>query len=156
MRAPSCLPGWAHCALKGRAPAPLFLGGKIAFKSKCSPASSLDGDKRLLCNLRIDEPFPPFMMGCILLTLSGNGFKAQFKHLTAACFKKSREWTEGVRGCDSRDGYCCLGAPAAGVPHTVQESAALWQEPLPEVLRKMELKRFCFQHPCCSRMFSST
>lgn len=36
------------------------------------------------------------MMGYILLTLSGNGFKAQFKHLTAACFKKSWEWT--VRG----------------------------------------------------------
>lgn len=36
------------------------------------------------------------MMGYILLTLSGNGFKAQFKHLTAACFNKSREWTEGV------------------------------------------------------------
>lgn len=61
----------------------------------------------------------PFYDGLyILLTLSGNGFKAQFKHLTAACFNKSREWTEGV-------GMRFLGAPASGVPHTVLEDTAL-------------------------------
>lgn len=54
------------------------------------------------------------MMGYILLTLSGNGFKAQLKHLTAACFRQEtgRDW----RGCGFWDGYLCLGAPAQGAP----------------------------------------
>lgn len=54
------------------------------------------------------------MMGYILLTLSGNGFKAQLKHLTAACFKQETGWD--WRGCGFWDGYLCLGAPALGVP----------------------------------------
>lgn len=49
---------------------------------------SLDRDKRLLCNLSINGSlFFSFMMVYIMLALGGNGFKAQFKYLTAACFK---------------------------------------------------------------------
>lgn len=51
---------------------------------------SLDRDKWLLCNLSINGSLF-FMTVYIMLTLWGNGFKAQFKHLTAACFKQRGE-----------------------------------------------------------------
>jgi hypothetical protein len=76
------------------------------------------------------------MTGYSALTLSGNGFRAQFIHLTAACFRKRGE-RNLKRGVVSGMTFIPEECLCRGTPHTILQNTSLWPEPCRDFLMAM-------------------